>query len=110
MFVSLDFGYLFILTNFGDFSALILLVVLYVFLGVPLTARLCKVLKGSRCGYPRPLSTSGSIHHTRRSYNMFPRRRDSEETLLDGLVDVGNDVVDGSLFFLCPQTMANAHR
>ena len=40
---------------------------------------------------------------------MFPRRRDSEETLLDGLVDVGNDVVDGSLFFLCPQTMANVH-
>ncbi len=110
MYVPRNLGYLFLflvyIDEFGNFQALILLVVVYVFLGVPLTAPLCKMFKGSRCGYSRPLSTSSSIHHTstRRGYSMSPRRLGSEETLLDGLVDVGNDKVDGSLSFLSSQT------
>ncbi|KAH9166088.1 hypothetical protein EDB89DRAFT_253633 [Lactarius sanguifluus] len=75
--------------------SIVLLVLVYIFIGVPLTARLCKMFKGSRrCGYSRPSSTSSSMHHTstRRSYSiMSPRRVGSEETLFDGLVDVGND-------------------
>jgi hypothetical protein len=106
MYVSLDFGYRF-LDAFGNFVALILLVVVYVFLGVPLTARLCKRFKRSRCGYSRPLSTSSSMHHQRR-HSMFPRRQGSEETLLEGLVDVGNDKVDGSLAFFPPRATAKA--
>ncbi|KAN0129533.1 hypothetical protein V8E53_012715 [Lactarius tabidus] len=77
--------------------SLILLVVVYVFLGVPLTARLCKWFKRSRSGYSRPLSTSSSMHHTRRGHSMFPRRQGSDETLLEGLVDVGNDKVDDAI-------------
>jgi len=92
----------------ADLVVLSLFLVVFLFLGAPLIARLCKILKESRCG-SRPLSTSGSIHHTRRGYNMFPRRQDSEETLLDGLVDVGNDVVDDGILdpFLVVQPSLN---
>ncbi|KAF8271922.1 hypothetical protein EI94DRAFT_1719211 [Lactarius quietus] len=88
--------------------SLVLLVVVYVFMGVPLTARLCKMLKGRRYGSSRPSSTSSSIHHTQRGYSMSPRRPGSDDTLLDGLVDVGNDKVDGSLSFFCLRDTANA--
>lgn len=79
--------------------SIVLLVLVYIFIGVPLTPRLCKMLKGRRWGYSRPSSTSTSIHptSTRRRYSMPPRRVGSEETLLDGLVDVGNDKVDDAL-------------
>ncbi|KAH9033320.1 hypothetical protein EDB84DRAFT_105271 [Lactarius hengduanensis] len=79
--------------------SIVLFVLVYIFIGVPLTARLCKMLKGRRWGYSRSSSTSSSIHHTstRRSYSMSPRRVGSEETLLDGLVDVGYDKVDDAL-------------
>jgi hypothetical protein len=106
MYVSLDFGNRF-LDEFGNFVALILLVVVYVFLGVPLTARLCKWFKRSRSSYSRPLSTSSSTHHTRRGHSMFPRRQGSEETLLEGLVDVGNKV-DGSVAFFPLRATAKA--
>lgn len=36
------------------------------------------------------------MHHQRR-HSMFPRRQGSEETLLEGLVDVGNDKVDDAI-------------
>ncbi|KAH9065253.1 hypothetical protein EDB87DRAFT_1043155 [Lactarius vividus] len=89
--------------------SIVFLVVVYIFIGVPLTARLCKMLKGSRCGYSRPSSTSGSIYHTStfRSYSMPPRRLGSEETLLDGLVDVGDDKVDVHDPFLVVQPSLN---
>ncbi|KAH9080343.1 hypothetical protein EDB83DRAFT_970260 [Lactarius deliciosus] len=101
---ALDLGYLFFfffvhIHDFGNFLAIVLLVLVYIFIGVPLTARLCKMFKGSRCGYSRPSSTSSSMHHTstRRGHSMSPRRVGSEETLLDGLVDVGNDKMDDAL-------------
>lgn len=108
MYVSLDFGYRFI-DECGNFVALILLVVVYFFLGVPLTARLCKLFKRSRRGYSQPLSTNNSMHHTR-PYSMFPHRRGSEETLLEGLVDVGNDKADGSPSLYLLRATGKAHR
>jgi hypothetical protein len=39
---------------------------------------------------------------------MFPRRQGSEETLLEGLVDVGNDKVDGSVAFFPLRATAKA--
>ncbi|KAI9464946.1 hypothetical protein BJY52DRAFT_1221070 [Lactarius psammicola] len=70
------------------------------------------MFKGSRYGYSRPSSTSSSIHHTstRRGYSMSPRRLGSEETLFDGLVDVGNDKVDGSFSFFLLRPTVMAHR
>lgn len=50
------------------------------------------------------------MHHTRRAYSMFPYRRGSEETLLEGLVDVGNDKMDGSSSLFLLRGAAKAHR
>jgi hypothetical protein len=83
--------------------AVILLVVAIFFFGVPLTARLRKILGGKRHESPSP-RTVVSSHHTpfqRGSRSrMSPRRQDSEETLLDELANVGDDKLDGILSFL----------
>ncbi|KAI0304258.1 hypothetical protein B0F90DRAFT_1704064 [Multifurca ochricompacta] len=77
---------------------LILLVIAYVLLGVPLTAHLGKMLRGKRRSSNPPLFSSGSSSSrnttSQRSHTMSSRRQDSEETLLEEPVNVGNHKVD----------------
>jgi hypothetical protein len=82
-----------IVDKFGNFVALILLVVACFLFGVPLTARLCKILKRTKNGSsPVSRATVASLHDRR----MSPRRQDSQETLIDGSANVRDVKLDGS--------------
>jgi hypothetical protein len=90
----------------GVIVALILLVIAIFLFGVPLTARLRKMLGGKRHDPSSSPRTVVSSHHNPfriqrgSSSRMSPRRQDSQETLLDELVNIGDDKLDGiySLF------------
>jgi hypothetical protein len=92
--------------------ALILLVIAIFLFGVPLTARLRKLLGGKRHDPSSSPRTVVSSHHNPfqrgSSSRMSPRRQDSQETLLDELVDIGDDKLDGilSLFIFRPPAVA----
>jgi len=77
--------------------ALILLVVAIFLFGVPLTARLRKLLGGKRHDPSSSPRTFALSHHTPfqrgSSSRMSPRRQDSQETLLDEL-NIGDDKLD----------------
>ena len=83
----------------GVIVALILLVIAIFLFGVPLSARLRKMLGGKRHDPSSSPRTVVSSHHNpfRRgsSSRMSPRRQDSQETLLDELVNIGDDKLDG---------------
>ncbi|KAI0252107.1 hypothetical protein BJV78DRAFT_372997 [Lactifluus subvellereus] len=68
--------------------SLILLVVAYFLLGIPLTACLCKIVKGKGShSSPSSIISIPLLHMAspqRSRYPMSPRRQDSEETLFDG--------------------------
>lgn len=87
----------------GVIVALILLVIAIFLFGVPLAARLRKMLRGKRHDPSSSPRTIVSSHHNpfriQRGSRMSPRRQDSEETLLDELVNVGDDKLDG---IYCP--------
>ena len=88
----------------GVIVAVIFLVVAIFLFGVPLTARLRKILGGKRHEPPSSPRTIVSSNHTPfqrgSGSRMSPRRQDSQETLLDELVDIGDDKLDGILSFL----------
>lgn len=90
--------------HIGVIVALILLVIGIFLFGVPLAARLRKILGGKRHDPSSSPRTVISLHHTpfqhSSSSRMSPRRQDSQETLLDELVDMGEDKSDGMLSFL----------
>jgi hypothetical protein len=96
----------------GVIIALIFLIVAIFLFGVPLTARLRKILGGKRHDPFSSPRTIVSSHHTPSqrgsSSRMLPRRQDSQETLLDELVDIGDDKLDGilSLFIFRPSAVA----
>jgi hypothetical protein len=89
----------------GVIVALIVLVIAIFLFGIPLTARLRKILGGKRHDPSSSLRTVVSSHHNPfqrgSSSRMSPRRQDSQETLLDELVNIGDDKLDGmlSLYF-----------
>ncbi|KAH9975620.1 hypothetical protein BJV74DRAFT_862545 [Russula compacta] len=77
--------------------SLIFLVFTYIFLGVPLTARLRRMLRRKRNGLSPSFGTVLSSHDnpSQHNYQMSSRRRqDSQETLLDGLANIGDDKSD----------------
>jgi len=80
--------------------SLILLVIAIFLFGVPLTARLRKMLGGKRHDPSSSPRTVVSSHHNPfriqrgSSSRMSPRRQDSQETLLDELVNIGDDKLD----------------
>jgi hypothetical protein len=93
----------------GVIIALILLVIAIYLFGVPLAARLRKILRGKR----HDSSPSPSHNPSQRGSRMLPRRQDSQETLLDELVNVGDDKVDGALslfIFRPPQWLTRLHK
>jgi hypothetical protein len=76
-----------------------------------LPARLRKMLRGKRKDPPSSPRTIVSSHHTpsRRGSRMSSRRQDSQETLLDELVNTGDDKLDGTsahLFIFGPAAEA----
>jgi hypothetical protein len=85
----------------GVIVALILLVIAIFLFGIPLTARLRKMLRRKRHDPSSSPRTIVSLHHNpfRRgsSSRMSPRRQDSQETLLDESVNIGDDKLDGML-------------
>ncbi len=95
----------------GVIVALILLVVAIFLFGVPLVACLRKILWWKRHDSDSSPRTVVSSHHApfQRGPRMSPRRQDSQETLLDELVNIGDDKLDGTLsplFILRPPAMA----
>lgn len=86
----------------GVIVALIILVIAIFLFGVPLTARLRNILGGKRHDPSSSPRTVVSSHHSPfqrgSSSNMFPRRQDSQETLLDE--NIGDDKLDGILSLL----------
>ncbi|KAF8500806.1 hypothetical protein F5888DRAFT_1303708 [Russula emetica] len=78
---------------------LILLVIVIFLFGVPLTDRLRKIIGGKRhdsSSSPRTIVSSSNHTSFQRgsSSRMLPRRQDSQETLLDDLVNMGDDKLD----------------
>ena len=103
--------------RFWIFVALILLGVAFFLFGIPpVTARLRKILRGkgnNSSSFPRTIVSS---HPTppQRGSRMSPRRQDSQETLLDELVDIGDDKLDGTLpplhFQSCGSGLLGCHQ
>jgi hypothetical protein len=87
---------------FSFFVALILLVVAFLLFGIPLLARLRKMLRGKRNDPSSSPRTIVSSHHTpsRRGSRMSPRRHDSEETLVNIGDDDKLDGTSASLFII----------
>lgn len=85
-----------------SFVALILLVVAFLLFGIPLLARLLKMLRGKRNNPSSSPRTIVSSHHTpsRRGSRMSPRRHDSEETLVNIGDDDKLDGTSASLFII----------
>src|SRR6201999_2839104 len=97
---------------FGNFVALILLVVAYFLFGVPLTARLWKIRRRKRVDSPP--SSCATMISPLRFYRMSPRRQDSQDTLFEESVNGGdeNDKLDCRLplfFFFTFRPEAVSH-